>query len=135
MCEIIYFMLCVQGRSGLAGSQTGRSFPRRSFARPSWMDEDTVDSADASESLFFSKVSRHCLNLPVESIRNNFSLCLTFFWPFFFLISLPLPEWVNSQTTHNFYTFHCLSASLISHPSSAATFFLFLIFTSFLLCL
>uniref|UniRef100_A0A672HED4 Inactive rhomboid protein n=1 Tax=Salarias fasciatus TaxID=181472 RepID=A0A672HED4_SALFA len=40
---------------GLAGSQTGRSFPRRSFARPSWMDEDTVDSADASESLFFSK--------------------------------------------------------------------------------
>uniref|UniRef100_A0A4W6F2X8 Inactive rhomboid protein n=1 Tax=Lates calcarifer TaxID=8187 RepID=A0A4W6F2X8_LATCA len=47
----------LRGRSGLAGSQTGRSFPRRSFARPSWMDEDTVDSADASESLFFSKVS------------------------------------------------------------------------------
>lgn len=46
----------LRGRSGLAGSQTGRSFPRRSFARPSWMDEDTVDSADASESLFFSKV-------------------------------------------------------------------------------
>uniref|UniRef100_A0A3Q1GUE0 Inactive rhomboid protein n=1 Tax=Acanthochromis polyacanthus TaxID=80966 RepID=A0A3Q1GUE0_9TELE len=41
-------------------SQTGRSFPRRSFARPSWMDEDTVDSADASESLFFSK---NCLTL------------------------------------------------------------------------
>ncbi|CAN9510162.1 unnamed protein product [Ophioblennius macclurei] len=46
----------LRGRSGLAGSQTGRSFPRRSFARPSWMDEDTVDSADASESLFFSKI-------------------------------------------------------------------------------
>lgn len=52
-------VLClgVQGRSGLAGSQVGRSFPRRSFVRPSWMDEDTVDSADASVSLFFSKVS------------------------------------------------------------------------------
>ncbi|GAA6234512.1 inactive rhomboid protein 2-like [Lates japonicus] len=49
----------LRGRSGLAGSQTGRSFPRRSFARPSWMDEDTVDSADASESLFFSKVDAH----------------------------------------------------------------------------
>uniref|UniRef100_A0AAQ5YGM7 Inactive rhomboid protein n=1 Tax=Amphiprion ocellaris TaxID=80972 RepID=A0AAQ5YGM7_AMPOC len=36
-----------------------RHFPRRSFARPSWMDEDTVDSADASESLFFSKVDAH----------------------------------------------------------------------------
>ncbi|KAF3687482.1 Inactive rhomboid protein 2 [Channa argus] len=49
----------LRGRSGLAGSQTGRSFPRRSFARPSWMDEDPVDSADASESLFFSKVDAH----------------------------------------------------------------------------
>uniref|UniRef100_A0A3Q2UVS2 Inactive rhomboid protein n=1 Tax=Haplochromis burtoni TaxID=8153 RepID=A0A3Q2UVS2_HAPBU len=39
------------------GPQAGRSFPRKSFVRPSWMDEDTVDSADASESLFFSKVS------------------------------------------------------------------------------
>lgn len=47
----------VQGRSSLAGPQAGRSFPRKSFVRPSWMDEDTVDSADASESLFFSKVS------------------------------------------------------------------------------
>uniref|UniRef100_A0A672Z248 Inactive rhomboid protein n=1 Tax=Sphaeramia orbicularis TaxID=375764 RepID=A0A672Z248_9TELE len=36
--------------------RAGRSFPRRSFVRPSWMDEDTVDSADMSESLFFSKV-------------------------------------------------------------------------------
>ncbi|XP_060939555.1 inactive rhomboid protein 2-like [Limanda limanda] len=49
----------LKGRSGLPGSQGGRSFPRRSFARPSWMDEDTVDSADASESLFFSKVDAH----------------------------------------------------------------------------
>lgn len=47
----------VQGRSSLAGPQAGRSFPRKSFVRPSWMDEDTVDSADAYESLFFSKVS------------------------------------------------------------------------------
>ncbi|XP_068583344.1 inactive rhomboid protein 2-like [Cebidichthys violaceus] len=46
----------LRGRSGLAGSQTGRSFPKRSFIRPSWMDEDTVDSADTSKSLFFSKV-------------------------------------------------------------------------------
>ncbi|XP_063332616.1 inactive rhomboid protein 2-like [Pelmatolapia mariae] len=45
----------LRGRSSLAGPQAGRSFPRRSFVRPSWMDEDTVDSADASESLFFSK--------------------------------------------------------------------------------
>lgn len=44
---------------GLAGSQTGRSFPKRSFIRPSWMDEDTVDSADTSESVFFSKVDAH----------------------------------------------------------------------------
>ncbi|KAG7486674.1 hypothetical protein JOB18_035701 [Solea senegalensis] len=49
----------LRGRSGLAGSLTGRSFPRRSFARPSWMDEDTVDSADTSQSLFFSKVDAH----------------------------------------------------------------------------
>ncbi|KAM9362594.1 inactive rhomboid protein 2-like [Symphorus nematophorus] len=49
----------MRGRSGLAGSQTGRSFPKRSFVRPSWMDEDTVDSADVSESLFFSKVDAH----------------------------------------------------------------------------
>ncbi|KAM9770642.1 inactive rhomboid protein 2-like [Menidia menidia] len=49
----------LRGRSGFAGSQAGRSFPRRSFVRPSWMDEDTVDSADASVSLFFSKVDAH----------------------------------------------------------------------------
>ncbi|XP_017293254.1 inactive rhomboid protein 2 [Kryptolebias marmoratus] len=49
----------LRGRSGLAGSQTARSFPRRSFVRPSWMDEDTVDSAGASVSLFFSKGDAH----------------------------------------------------------------------------
>ncbi|XP_028255325.1 inactive rhomboid protein 2-like [Parambassis ranga] len=49
----------LRGNSGLAGSLAGRSFPRKSFARPSWMDEDTVDSADTSESLFFSKVDAH----------------------------------------------------------------------------
>ncbi|CAL8328937.1 unnamed protein product [Lota lota] len=53
----------LRGRSGLAGSQAGRSFPRRSFVRPSWMDEDVVDShahsADTSESLFFSKLDAH----------------------------------------------------------------------------
>ncbi|KAG7265604.1 hypothetical protein CRUP_005949 [Coryphaenoides rupestris] len=49
----------IRGRSGQAGSQAGRSFPRRSFVRPSWMDEDTVDSADASESVFFSKLDAH----------------------------------------------------------------------------
>lgn len=47
----------LRGRGGLAASQTG--FPKRSFARTSWMDEDTVDSADTSESLFFSKVDAH----------------------------------------------------------------------------
>uniref|UniRef100_A0AAQ6AC22 Inactive rhomboid protein n=1 Tax=Amphiprion ocellaris TaxID=80972 RepID=A0AAQ6AC22_AMPOC len=57
-------------------SQTGRSFPRRSFARPSWMDEDTVDSADASESLFFSK---NCLML-------------------FFSIFMPLSAFLSSSS-------------------------------------
>uniref|UniRef100_A0A1A8LEV0 Inactive rhomboid protein n=2 Tax=Nothobranchius pienaari TaxID=704102 RepID=A0A1A8LEV0_9TELE len=45
----------LRGRSGLAGSQTARSFPRRSFVRPSWMDEDTVDFADTSASLIINK--------------------------------------------------------------------------------
>ncbi|KAJ8363567.1 hypothetical protein SKAU_G00123980 [Synaphobranchus kaupii] len=46
----------LKGRTGIPGSQTGRSFPRRSFARPSWLDEDVVDSADTGDSVFFSKV-------------------------------------------------------------------------------
>uniref|UniRef100_A0A674MZQ4 Inactive rhomboid protein n=1 Tax=Takifugu rubripes TaxID=31033 RepID=A0A674MZQ4_TAKRU len=46
----------MRGRSGLTGStQTARNFPKRSFARPSWMEEDMVDSAGTSESIFFSK--------------------------------------------------------------------------------
>ncbi|KAI1896730.1 hypothetical protein AGOR_G00097810 [Albula goreensis] len=49
----------LKGRTGIAGSQTGRSFPRRSFARPSWLEEDTVDTADTSDSVFFSKVDAH----------------------------------------------------------------------------
>ncbi|XP_037546527.1 inactive rhomboid protein 2 [Nematolebias whitei] len=48
----------LRGRSGLAGSLRARSFPRRSFAKPSWVDEDTVDSADVSVS-FFSKGDVH----------------------------------------------------------------------------
>ncbi|XP_062304330.1 inactive rhomboid protein 2-like [Osmerus eperlanus] len=47
----------LRGRTGLAGSQTGRSHPRRSFARPSWLEEDTVDSADTN--VFYSKVDAH----------------------------------------------------------------------------
>ncbi|XP_018617613.1 inactive rhomboid protein 2-like [Scleropages formosus] len=49
----------LKGRPGPAGSQTGRSFLRRSFARPSWLEEDTVDTADTSDSVFFSKVDAH----------------------------------------------------------------------------
>lgn len=45
----------LRGQGGLVSSQTSRSFPKRSFIRPSWMDEDTVDSADTSRSLFFGK--------------------------------------------------------------------------------
>uniref|UniRef100_A0A3P8RTT6 Inactive rhomboid protein n=1 Tax=Amphiprion percula TaxID=161767 RepID=A0A3P8RTT6_AMPPE len=68
-------------------SQTGRSFPRRSFARPSWMDEDTVDSADASESLFFSKVSTialftsgltSCTKLHISAISTKIASCSSF---------------------------------------------------------
>ena len=83
MFEITYYVcVCVvQGRSGLPGSQTGRSFPRRSFARPSWMDEETVDSADASESLFFSKVSSHFLDFPL------FSPCFNFIWNDLYLLN------------------------------------------------
>lgn len=69
-------VFCVfQGRSGLAGSQVGRSFPRRSFVRPSWMDEDTVDSADASVSLFFSKVSSRSVVLWPELPTSTSFFC------------------------------------------------------------
>uniref|UniRef100_A0A8C2DHD8 Inactive rhomboid protein n=1 Tax=Cyprinus carpio TaxID=7962 RepID=A0A8C2DHD8_CYPCA len=36
--------------------KSGRGFQRRSFARPSWLEDDTVDTADTSDSVFFSKV-------------------------------------------------------------------------------
>uniref|UniRef100_A0AAV2LH26 Inactive rhomboid protein n=1 Tax=Knipowitschia caucasica TaxID=637954 RepID=A0AAV2LH26_KNICA len=45
----------IRGHGGLVGSQTSRSYPKRSFMRPSWMDEDNVDSADTSRSIFFGK--------------------------------------------------------------------------------
>uniref|UniRef100_A0A8C7IC55 Inactive rhomboid protein n=1 Tax=Oncorhynchus kisutch TaxID=8019 RepID=A0A8C7IC55_ONCKI len=66
----------LRGRSGLVGSQTGRSFPRRSFARPSWLEEDTVDSADTHGSVFFSKVMVLCL--PFLSVSFSCFLCLSF---------------------------------------------------------
>ncbi|XP_030638094.1 inactive rhomboid protein 2-like [Chanos chanos] len=49
----------LRGRPSLHGSQTRRGFQRRSFARPSWQDEDTVDGVDTSDSVFFSKVDVH----------------------------------------------------------------------------
>lgn len=70
----------VQGRSGLVGSQTGRSFPRRSFARPSWLEEDTVDSADTHGSVFFSKVMILCLPFslcPSLAFSVSRSVCLS----------------------------------------------------------
>lgn len=81
-------MCChVQGRSGLAGSHTGRSFPKRSFARPSWMDEDTVDSAGTSESIFFSKVSSHLP--PVSALAAKCHCALTCFGKFLNLTPFP----------------------------------------------
>ncbi|KAM9482229.1 inactive rhomboid protein 2-like isoform 1-T4 [Clarias gariepinus] len=49
----------LRGRPGLHGTQIPRSFPRRSFVRPSWMEEETVDTADTSDSVFFSKMDAH----------------------------------------------------------------------------
>uniref|UniRef100_A0A8C2DHE6 Inactive rhomboid protein n=1 Tax=Cyprinus carpio TaxID=7962 RepID=A0A8C2DHE6_CYPCA len=49
----------LKGRQGLQGTQSGRGFQRRSFARPSWLEDDTVDTADTSDSVFFSKVDVH----------------------------------------------------------------------------
>ncbi|TSK62586.1 Inactive rhomboid protein 2 [Bagarius yarrelli] len=50
----------LRGRPGLhSGAQVPRSFPRRSFVRHSWMEEDTVDTADTSDSVFFSKMDAH----------------------------------------------------------------------------
>ncbi|XP_061087815.1 inactive rhomboid protein 2-like isoform X2 [Conger conger] len=49
----------LKGRTVIPTSQTRRSFPRRSFARPSWLEEDTVDGGDTGDSVFFSKVDAH----------------------------------------------------------------------------
>ncbi|XP_076871986.1 inactive rhomboid protein 2-like isoform X2 [Brachyhypopomus gauderio] len=46
----------LRGRPGL---QVGRGCPRRSFTRPSWMEEDTTDMGDTTDSVFFSKVDAH----------------------------------------------------------------------------
>lgn len=61
----------MKGRSGLAGSNAGRTFHKRSFIRPSWMDEDMVDSADTSESVFFSKVGRPPLTHSLALLRSD----------------------------------------------------------------
>ncbi|MBN3314276.1 RHDF2 protein, partial [Atractosteus spatula] len=45
----------LKGRPVLPSAQPRRSVPRRSFARPSWLEEDTVDAADTFDSSFFSK--------------------------------------------------------------------------------
>lgn len=64
-------MVVPQGQRGFTGSaQTGRSFPKRSFVRPSWMDEDTVESAAMSESVFFSKVSSRTSRLQLVSLSS-----------------------------------------------------------------
>lgn len=86
----------LKGRNGLAGSYTGRTFHKRSFVRPSWVDEDMVDSADTTESVFFSKVSR----LPLTQLNCDWlseSCCL-----------------IRSTCTH--------TAALLSPPSSAVGF-------------
>ncbi|XP_066519419.1 inactive rhomboid protein 2-like isoform X2 [Hoplias malabaricus] len=48
----------LRGRPGLQGPLTARGVGRRSFAR-SWMEEDTADTADTSDSVFFSKMDVH----------------------------------------------------------------------------
>ncbi|XP_051996355.1 inactive rhomboid protein 2-like isoform X1 [Xyrauchen texanus] len=49
----------LKGRQGLQGTPFGRGYQRRSFAQHSWLEEDTVDTADTSDSVFFSKVDVH----------------------------------------------------------------------------
>uniref|UniRef100_A0A8C9R974 Inactive rhomboid protein n=1 Tax=Scleropages formosus TaxID=113540 RepID=A0A8C9R974_SCLFO len=67
----------LKGRPGPAGSQTGRSFLRRSFARPSWLEEDTVDTADTSDSVFFSKagVCSSLLSCICWCLTGSLNLC------------------------------------------------------------
>uniref|UniRef100_A0A9J7YFP0 Inactive rhomboid protein n=1 Tax=Cyprinus carpio carpio TaxID=630221 RepID=A0A9J7YFP0_CYPCA len=63
----------LKGRQGLQGTQSGRGFQRRSFARPSWLEDDTVDTADTSDSVFFSKV---------YLILTCFNIAIPFFFVF-----------------------------------------------------
>ncbi|KAJ8264119.1 hypothetical protein GJAV_G00145390 [Gymnothorax javanicus] len=49
----------LKGRAVIPSSQHRRSFPRRSFARPSWMEEDTVDGGETTDSVFFSRADAH----------------------------------------------------------------------------
>ncbi|XP_069050711.1 inactive rhomboid protein 2 [Lepisosteus oculatus] len=49
----------LKGRPVLPSAQPRCSVPRRSFARPSWLEEDTVDAADTFDSSFFSKMDVH----------------------------------------------------------------------------
>uniref|UniRef100_W5N7I5 Inactive rhomboid protein n=1 Tax=Lepisosteus oculatus TaxID=7918 RepID=W5N7I5_LEPOC len=45
----------LKGRPVLPSAQPRCSVPRRSFARPSWLEEDTVDAADTFDSSFFMR--------------------------------------------------------------------------------
>lgn len=92
------------------------------------MDEDTVDSADTSESLFFSKVSSHSLHHPVSALAAKSFFTSTFVGNFLLSNLLPFPSCVCQQTHFSTTVFHfsCLSASLIGHLSSATTIFSFL---------
>lgn len=108
--------LVVQGHSGLAGSQTGRSFPKRSFAQPSWMDEDTVDSADTSKSLFFSKVC-FPLSTILSVLLQQFQIFAATFLGFFFSYFLLEPASVSSHTS--IFTASLSSGSFLQLPPSS----------------
>uniref|UniRef100_A0A8C4HZU5 Inactive rhomboid protein n=1 Tax=Dicentrarchus labrax TaxID=13489 RepID=A0A8C4HZU5_DICLA len=60
----------MRGRSGLAGSQTGRSFPKRSFARPSWMDDETVDSFVHLHCCFMLNLSNPYFSAPSTNLAS-----------------------------------------------------------------
>uniref|UniRef100_A0A8C2DB22 Inactive rhomboid protein n=1 Tax=Cyprinus carpio TaxID=7962 RepID=A0A8C2DB22_CYPCA len=67
----------LKGRQGLQGTQSGRGFQRRSFARPSWLEDDTVDTADTSDSVFFSKVR---IYIYISVFVSNLSTPSTLSW-------------------------------------------------------
>uniref|UniRef100_A0A671LD98 Inactive rhomboid protein n=1 Tax=Sinocyclocheilus anshuiensis TaxID=1608454 RepID=A0A671LD98_9TELE len=66
--------------------KSGRGFQRRSFARPSWLEDDTVDTADTSDSVFFSKVRIFiCLCLqPFHSLMKEKCYLSVLILPFLF---------------------------------------------------